>query len=210
MSHRRLRPTNPSSLLPLALLLLPLAYVLTLARAESSHDKIHRFEPVDMEALGRDVALDWAMRARAKRVDLGFEGWPHSLLVHGVPLLLRELLNNLLDNAVKYTPDGGHVTLRTRSDDGGDRVIVEVEDSGIGVPPEDRERVFERFYRVLGTNADGSGLGLPICREIADLHQAEIMLGPGLDGTGTRVVLDLPRLGSPFSSAASGTSAVDS
>lgn len=184
--------------------------LLTLARAESSHDKIHRFEPVDMEALGRDVALDWAMRARAKRVDLGFEGWPHSLLVHGVPLLLRELLNNLLDNAVKYTPDGGHVTLRTRSDDGDERVIVEVEDSGIGVPPEDRERVFERFYRVLGTNADGSGLGLPICREIADLHQAEIMLGPGLDGTGTRVVLDLPRLGPPFSSAASATSAVDS
>ena len=170
--------------------------LLTLARAESSHDKIHRFEHVDMESLGRDVALDWAMRARAKRVDLGFEGWPRPLPVHGVPLLLRELLNNLLDNAVKYTPAGGHVTLRTRADDNGERVIVEVEDSGIGVPPEDRERVFERFYRVLGTNADGSGLGLPICREIAELHQADLRLGPGPNGVGTRVVLELPGLAS--------------
>ena len=170
--------------------------LLTLARAESSHDKIHRFEHVDMEALGRDVAQDWAMRARAKRIDLGFEGWPEPLFVHGVPLLLRELLNNLLDNAVKYTPGGGHATLRTRADDNGERVVVEVEDSGIGVPAEDRERVFERFYRVLGTNADGSGLGLPICREIADLHQADLTLGPGPGGIGTCVVLELPGLAS--------------
>ena len=183
--------------------------LLTLARAESSHDKIHRFETVDMEALGRDVALDWAMRARAKRVDLGFEGWPYPLPVYGVPLLLRELLNNLLDNAVKYTPEGGHVTLRTRADDAGGPIIVEVEDSGIGVPPEDRERVFERFYRVLGTNADGSGLGLPICREIADLHQAELSLGPGLGNAGTCVTLNIPRLGSLPSGAAQGAGNVD-
>lgn len=183
--------------------------LLTLARAESSHDKIHRFETVDMEALGRDVALDWAMRARAKRVDLGFEGWPYPLPVYGVPLLLRELLNNLLDNAVKYTPEGGHVTLRTRADDAGGPIIVEVEDSGIGVPPEDRERVFERFYRVLGTNADGSGLGLPICREIADLHQAELSLGPGLGNAGTCVTLSIPRLGSLPSDGAQGAGRVD-
>ena len=127
-----------------------------------------------------------------------------------MPLLLRELLNNLMDNAVKYTPGDGHVTLRVRADDGGERVIVEVEDSGIGVPPEDRDRVFERFYRVLGTNADGSGLGLPICREIADLHQAELMLGPGPGNTGTCVVLDMPRLESPPSVAMPGTGGLDS
>ena len=176
--------------------------LLTLARAESSHDKIHRFETVDMDALGRDVALEWAMRARAKGIDLGFEGWSQPLAVHGVPLLLRELLNNLLDNAVKYTPAGGRVTLRTRTGGDGDRVVIEVEDSGIGVPLEDRERVFERFYRVLGTNADGSGLGLPICREIADLHQAGLVLGPGPGEVGTRVVLDLPRFGSAPASEA--------
>ena len=88
-----------------------------------------------------------------------------------MPLLLRELLNNLLDNAIKYTPAGGRVTVRLMA---GEHAVVEVEDNGIGVPEEDRERVFERFYRVLGTDADGSGLGLPICREIAELHRATI------------------------------------
>jgi two-component system sensor histidine kinase TctE len=84
-------------------------------------------------------------------------------------LLLRELLTNLVDNAIKYTPPGGHVTVRTRADR---LAVVEVEDDGIGIPVEERGSVFERFYRVLGTDADGSGLGLPIAAEIAELHQA--------------------------------------
>jgi two-component system sensor histidine kinase TctE len=163
--------------------------LLTLARAESSHDKIHKFETVDLEELARDVTRDWVVRAMAKSVDLGFEGTDRPLPVAGVPLLLRELLNNLVDNALKYTPAGGRVTVRTRIDD---RFVVEVEDSGIGVPPEDRERVFERFYRVLGTNIDGSGLGLPICREIAELHRVVISLGPGPEGVGTCVTLRFP------------------
>ena len=167
-----------------------ISQLLTLARAESSHDKIHRFETVDMDALARDVASDWVMRAHTKGIDFGFEaaGWPQ--LVEGVPLLLRELLSNLVDNAVKYTPAGNPVTLRVLS---GDYVVVEVEDSGIGIPPEDRERVFERFYRVLGTGVDGSGLGLPICREIADLHRAAIDIHGGSGGHGTRVSVVFPR-----------------
>lgn len=163
--------------------------LLTLARAESSHDKIHKFELVDLESLARQVAREWVMRARAKDIDLGFEGTDWPLLIDGVPLLLRELLNNLVDNAIKYTPAGGRVTVRTRAED---HVLVEVEDSGIGVPAEDRERVFERFYRVLGTDIDGSGLGLPICREIAELHRAALSLGPGPEGKGTRVTLIMP------------------
>lgn len=166
--------------------------LLTLARTESSYEKLHRFEIVDLEALARDVTLEWVPAAKAKRIDLGFEGseWPTA--IDGVPLLLSELLKNLLDNAIKYTAEGGRVTVRLIA---GEHIILEVEDNGIGVAADDRERVFERFYRVLGTNADGSGLGLAICREIADLHRAAISLLGGADGRGSRVVVAFPRAG---------------
>lgn len=166
--------------------------LLTLARAEASHDKLHRFEAVDIERLVRDVAFEWVGRARAKDIDLGFEPCGEPLLVDGVPLLLRELLNNLIDNAIKYTPAGGRVTVRVLA---GEQALLEVEDNGIGVAPEDRERIFERFYRVLGTEADGSGLGLAICREIAELHRAGIAFLGRSDGPGSRVVVVFPRSG---------------
>jgi two-component system sensor histidine kinase TctE len=121
------------------------------------------------------------MRALAKRIDLGFEDCGRPVVINGIPLLLRELLTNLVDNAVKYTPAGGHVTVRVRETP---RPAIEVEDDGIGIPPEERESVFERFYRVLGTDAEGSGLGLPIAAEIAELHQATIELLPGDSGRG--------------------------
>lgn len=167
-----------------------ISQLLTLARAESSHDKIHRFEMVDIDALARDVAAEWVMIAHAKGIDFGFEGngWP--LLIEGVPLLLRELLNNLIDNALKYTPAGGCATLRVLA---AEVAVLEVEDSGIGIPAEDRERVFGRFYRVLGTGVDGSGLGLPICREIAEQHRATIAIEAATGGRGCRVVVRVPR-----------------
>jgi two-component system sensor histidine kinase TctE len=169
-----------------------ISQLLTLARAEASHEKLHRFEIVDIEALVRSVTFEWVERAQAKRIDLGFEGSDWPLAIDGVPLLLRELLKNLLDNAIKYTLAGGRVTVRLMA---GEHAVLEVEDNGIGVPEEDRERVFERFYRVLGTGTDGSGLGLPICREIAEQHRATIRLQAGHDGRGTRVVVVFPRAG---------------
>jgi two-component system sensor histidine kinase TctE len=93
------------------------------------------------------------------------------LHVDGNPVLLTEMFKNLIDNAIKYTPVGGVVTVRLRADI---RAIFEVEDSGSGIAVDDRQRVFERFYRVLGTQAEGSGLGLPIVREIAELHRADV------------------------------------
>ena len=152
--------------------------LLVLARAEASHEKVHRVEPVDLNALARSAAQEWFERALARKIDLGFESehWP--LMIEGVPLLLRELLSNLIDNAVKYTPDGGRVTVRTR---GTEFIVLEIEDNGIGIAAEDRERIFERFYRALGTDVDGSGLGLPIVAEIAELHRArvEVASAPG-------------------------------
>jgi two-component system sensor histidine kinase TctE len=107
-------------------------------------------------------------------------------------LLLHELLANLVDNAIKYTAPGGCVTLRVRFTN---CAVVEVDDDGIGIPTAERANIFERFYRVLGTEADGSGLGLPIAAEIAELHQARLELLTGSKGRGSlfRVTFPLHR-----------------
>ena len=164
--------------------------LLILARAEASHEKLHQVVPLDLDALARGVAEEWVVRALAKRIDLGYEDCGCRLMINGVPLLLRELLTNLVDNAIKYTPPGGHVTVRTRAER---LAVIEVEDDGVGIPAEERTGVFERFYRVLGTDAEGSGLGLPIAAEIADLHQAVIDLESGHDGRGSLFRVSFPR-----------------
>ncbi len=174
--------------------------LLTLARAESSHEKTHAVEAVDLEVLVRDVTRQWVPRARAKKIDLGFEstGWP--LRVDGNPLLLRELINNLVDNALKYTPEGGRVTVRTRATE---FALIEVEDNGCGIAENERDLVFERFYRVLGTAEHGSGLGLAIVREIAELHRANVLLKPNPHERGTVAQVVFPRHRMPVDTAAS-------
>jgi len=166
--------------------------LLALARAEASHEKVHVFTTVDLEDIARNATQEAVPRALAKGIDLGFEGsgWP--LLIDGSPVLLRELMSNLIDNAIKYTPSGGSVTARTR---GEQFAVFEVEDSGIGISETDRELVFERFYRVLGSEADGSGLGLAIVREIAELHRASVRLRPNEAGRGTVAQAVFPRQG---------------
>jgi two-component system sensor histidine kinase TctE len=164
--------------------------LLLLARAEASHEKVHAVEAIDLEVLARAITRDWVPRALVKRIDLGFEGEEWALWIDGIPLLLREMINNLIDNAIKYTPPGGRVTVRIRA---GEFAILEVEDTGIGIGEDDRELVFERFYRVLGSVESGSGLGLPIVREIAALHQASVRLKPNPTGQGTVAVVVFPR-----------------
>jgi len=164
--------------------------LLMLARAEACHEKLHSVVPLDLNALVREVTGEWVVRALAKRIDLGYEDCGCPLMIDGVPLLLRELLSNLVDNAIKYTPTGGHVTVRTRADG---MAVIEVEDNGIGIPVDERSSIFERFYRVLGTDAEGSGLGLPIAAEIAELHQARIDLLTGANGDGSLFRVSFPR-----------------
>ena len=166
--------------------------LLLLARAEASHEKQYAFVTVDLEKLARDVTQEAVPRALAKDIDLGFEdsGWP--LLIDGSPLLLRELMSNLIDNAIKYTPPGGRVTVRTCAES---LAIFEVEDNGCGIPEDESELVFERFYRVLGSDADGSGLGLSIVKKIAELHRASIKLRPNPNGKGTLAQAIFPRQG---------------
>ena len=119
-----------------------------------------------------------------KRIDLGYEApeaataarHPRGPIVSGHPVLLRELIRNLVDNALLYTPAGGTVTVRVIDDPFGQVVVLQVEDSGPGIAAAEREQVFQPFYRSLGTNVDGSGLGLAIVREIAARHGAVLAL----------------------------------
>lgn len=164
--------------------------LLSLARAEASFEKVYAVEQVDLDAIMREVAQELFPRALAKDIDFGVEPSDQRLIVDGNAVLLRELVKNLIDNAIKYTPRGGSVTARTRV---AGAIIFEVEDSGVGVPESDRELVFERFYRVLGSGEDGSGLGLPIVREIAELHRATVSLNPNPAGQGTIAQVLFPR-----------------
>jgi two-component system sensor histidine kinase TctE len=150
--------------------------LLAMARAEHEEEEAQQVI-VDLAALGRDTVRDFVPRALAKQIDLGFEADEasgHDVLGH--PLLLRELIRNLVDNALLYTPAGGAVTVRVIADPFGQVVVLQVEDSGPGIAAGEREKVFRPFYRSLGTGVDGSGLGLAIVREIAARHGAEVLL----------------------------------
>ncbi|MBE0622389.1 MAG: two-component sensor histidine kinase [Burkholderiales bacterium] len=132
---------------------------------------------VDVPAMARELIAEYLPWAEAKRIDLGLDELA-SLAVPAAPEVLRLILKNALENALKYTPDGGEVTLRLRVDGGS--AIIEVVDDGPGIPASERERVFDSFYRMPDATGEGSGLGLPIAREAAQrlggavsLHQRE-------------------------------------
>ena len=127
--------------------------------------------PTDLNAIAYEQAMHWVPHALSLSTDLGFEGAETPVEISGNPLLLAELLNNLVDNALRYTPRGIHVRVQSLGEQG----VLEVEDSGPGIAPEERERVFDRFYRVLGALSD-DGLGLAIVREIAQTHQATVVI----------------------------------
>jgi two-component system sensor histidine kinase TctE len=146
--------------------------LLALARAENQPHAGLAFEPLDLVDLARSVVLDWVPASFAHEIDLGYEAPEGKLDIAGNAIMLRELLSNLIDNALRYTPSGGSVTVRLRASSG--QVLLEVEDTGPGIAPGERPRVFERFYRILGSSASGSGLGLAIVREIAQQHGADI------------------------------------
>ena len=120
--------------------------------------------------------------ALEKNIDLGFEGLPTPLTVQGDANSLMEMLNNLIDNAIRYTPAGGHITVAVQTTSLG--AVLSVEDNGPGIEPQHRERVFERFYRILGSGQSGSGLGLSIVAEVAKRHGAELILDSGSNGIG--------------------------
>ncbi|MDD2926095.1 sensor histidine kinase [Rhodoferax sp.] len=151
-----------------------------------------KLQPVDVATLAREVAREWTPQALQADIDLGFEG-DEQLVVMGESMLLREALNNLIDNALAYAGAGCEVTLRVEQKDG--RVLLEVQDNGVGLSDQDLSHVFERFWRASHVPG-GCGLGLAIVAEIAQRHggQAKALAA---EPQGLRVQLWLPAMSSP-------------
>ena len=149
-----------------------------------------RKEPVDFTAIAREAVESLSSLAETRRIDLGLEGVSNPLTVFGHATLLRELVVNLADNALRYTPAGGVVTVTLAADTDG--IVLRVEDNGPGIPADERERVFERFYRRLDTGSEGTGLGLAIVREIVASHDGTISLAGRDPPPGLLVTVRLP------------------
>jgi two-component system sensor histidine kinase TctE len=162
--------------------------LLALSRADARHAQSQPLQRVDLKDLCESLLEAFFEQAAAKNIDFGLEVEPASVWGHA--WLLRELLSNLVDNALKYNPEGGRVTLRSGM--GPDGAFLEVEDDGPGVPEAERARIVQRFYRLPCASGEGSGLGLAIADEIAQLHQARLVLGTGAEGVGLRVLLVFP------------------
>lgn len=165
--------------------------LLALSRADAHTVESQPLQRVNIQTLCETMLETHLDAAARKGIDLGLDAVP--VHVFGHEWLLREMLGNLLDNAIRYTPPGGHVTLRCgkrpHPANGYLAVFVEVEDDGPGVPPAERERVLERFYRVTGAGGEGNGLGLAIAAEIARVHQSQLQLSEGYQGRGLRVAM---------------------
>ncbi|MEQ1897888.1 MAG: ATP-binding protein [Vicinamibacterales bacterium] len=161
--------------------------LLTLARLDTAPDTPP--ERVELRVLTAAVLAESAPGAVARRIDLSLEeSAPAGISGH--PALLQVLVRNLVDNAIRYTPAGGQVQVRVTRGAGG--VQLAVLDTGDGIREAERGRVLERFYRVAGARADGSGLGLSIVARVAAVHGATVTLGPGLGGRGTSVSVVFP------------------
>ncbi|MFZ2294404.1 MAG: sensor histidine kinase N-terminal domain-containing protein [Polaromonas sp.] len=180
--------------------------LLALARAETTGRSLAK-QRVDLVRIVSEVMADSVPRALEKKIDLGYEGpeaGEQPTHMEGNATLLGELVRNLLDNAINYTPEHGHVTLRVMVDRFSGILVLIVEDSGPGIAESERELVFQPFYRALGTNVDGSGLGLAIVLEIVQQHGATITVedaslpghpqSPGTRFTVRFVGMDLPNL----------------
>ncbi len=182
--------------------------LLAMARAEDK-ESAQRQQEVRLSRLAREVVRDFVPRAMDKHIDLGYEGPDGddgTTRMIGQPLLIRELIRNLVDNALHYTPSGGMVTVRVTSDPFGQVVVLQVEDSGPGIAEAERELVFRPFYRALDTQVDGSGLGLAIVKEIATRHDTTVAVADARprapasqagQGPGALFTLRFPLVGAP-------------
>ncbi len=162
--------------------------LLTLARADPAVNIAAKNQTVGLDTIIGEVVAKFFDRALQSNIDLGAEGEPVSVTAD--PSLLDDLLSNLVDNALKYTPSGGTVTVSAGERAG--RPYIAVEDTGPGIPEGERERVRQRFYRMPNSRGHGSGLGLAIVDEIAQLYGATLSIGAGSSGQGTRVAVQFP------------------
>ena len=166
-----------------------LAQLLLLAKIdEAASERLKRLVPVNLTALAESCTADRILTARAAGMDLGFEGG-EPLTIRGEPLLLTELIGNLIENGIAYAGEGAEITVRVFLKDA---IVLEVEDDGPGIAPEQIETVRQRFARGHGGVKPGAGLGLPIVEEIAALFGARLELLPARAGQGLRARVSFP------------------
>ena len=163
--------------------------LLLLARTEPTALAAMPFEPFDLAALAAEIGAEWVPRALEKDIDLSLSAPPQPILLSGSRVLMAEVFNNLLENAIKYHPGGGRIAVTVSAVP---MVCFRVDDDGPGIPPALRERAQKRFYRLDRSGVEGSGLGLAIAQEIVAAHGGRLSLGEGLDGKGLGVRVEFP------------------
>lgn len=161
--------------------------LLMLARNQPEVMRTLVMHPVNLAQLAQNVTMDMVPTALLKGTDLGFDGHGEPLFTNGDAQRLKELLYNLIDNAIRYSPQGSKVTVSVSTD--ADTIVLNVIDNGPGIPEEERDNVFERFHRVIGSQQDGSGLGLAIVMEIAQIHAASVSLAENAAGKGISIAV---------------------
>lgn len=147
---------------------------------------------VDVSKLVRDLIGDFFPFAEARGIDLGLADEAGGCEIESEPETIRLILRNGLENALRYAPAGGEVSVRMSND--ADRIVIDIADNGPGIPETERERVFDAFYRLAGSGAEGSGLGLAIAREAATRLGGSLTLRAGPEGTGTVFRFSLARV----------------
>jgi two-component system, OmpR family, sensor histidine kinase TctE len=162
-----------------------ISQLLVLARTEGATADSLPFAEVDFTVIARDVVAAAYPDASGKQIDLGFDAPDDPVIIAGHADLLHELVSNLVDNAIRYTPAHGHITVRVLHPVSEIGAILEVEDNGAGIAEAERELVFERFYRVIGAGESGSGIGLAIVKEIANRHRATVSVHTPAAGVGS-------------------------
>ena len=162
--------------------------LLTLARVEpSAVQPASMQQKINLGELAQATTADWVTAALERKIDIGFEAPTSACFIWGNEVMLKEMLGNLLDNAIRYSTLMGKITVSVARIS--DQVLLTVEDNGSGIPESERERVFDRFYRLPDSRSDGCGLGLAIVKEIVQAHYANITIDSGSYNRGTKFVV---------------------
>ncbi len=173
--------------------------LLILARLESRHEVL-RVEPINMETFCATMLKDWSGKVAAKKVTLVADVAPGLAWMPADPLRLEQVFSNLLDNALKYTLDGGLITIRVKRE--GENFQVAIQDTGAGIPPSDLPHIFERFYRADKSRTreqGGTGLGLSIVKHIVQSHGGTVR-AESVHGKGSTIILCFPAVPAPAGS----------
>lgn len=165
--------------------------LLVLAKSQPEAVSMMKMELLDLNLVSQEVAAQMVPAALQKQIDLGFEPSPTPAMITGNAERLREMLYNLLDNAIRYTQNSGQVTMSIHVGDAS--VDLRLVDNGPGVSLVERDKIFDRFHRIVGSGQEGSGLGLAIVKDIAKLHGASIAVSDGDTHSGLQIVLSFSR-----------------